>query len=311
MTAILWVELLIELGIGSCLAWWLVSQAGMTMILLWCLPLFLLFAVRIGLVLISAMLSMQWQHQPSLSAAVRVQWLWHETLALLRFCWLMLSELPATPLRSLNPAQPLVVLLHGVYCNRGIWRPVLRHLRAHSQCVFLAPNLVPVSASLEIQARGFACWLHTTLGERPNQPAQPLILVGYSMGGLIARICVEQQLIHIPIHKLICIATPHAGSRFANYIPGAVAQDLRIGSATLTRLSRIEAGTTPAIVNLYSKHDTLVVPSRSAHLLNARNETVEAIGHMSLLYSPQVQAMILRELASAQPTRATSQFESH
>lgn len=304
MTAILWVELLIELGIGGFLAWRLAQETSVALLFVWCLPVILFFVVRIGLVSISVVLSMRWQEQPPLSARVRMRWWWHESLALLRFNWLMLSELlPANAPRSLNTVQPLVVLLHGVYCNRGVWRPVLRQLRAHSQCVFVAPSLRPVSASFDVQAQGFARWLNAMVSE---QPTAPVILIGHSMGGLIARICIARGLLNAPIQKLICIGSPHAGSRFANYLPGDVAADLRIGSVALTQLNRIKARQMPAIVNLYSRHDTLVVPYQSAHLLSARNETVEAIGHMSLLYAAQVRAMILRELASIQPGRATS-----
>ncbi len=307
MTAILWIELLLELGVTSFVAWLLVSQVGMAMMLLWCLPLGALFALRIGFVLVPAVLSMQSQQQPSLAAAVRVSWLWHEFLALLRFNWLMLTEWPGVARSAATdqagPQQPLVVLLHGVYCNRAIWRPVLRYLRARSQCEFVAPNLTPVWASLDVQAQRFAHWLNHMVRQRPHAP---VILVGYSMGGLIARICIAQKLIHVPIQRLVCIATPHAGSRLANFLPGAVAADLRIGSVILTKLNRIKADPMPAIVNLYSRHDTMIVPYQSAHLLNARNEAVEAIGHTSLVYSPQVRSAILRELASAQPAQATS-----
>jgi pimeloyl-ACP methyl ester carboxylesterase len=317
MTAILWMELLLEVGISGLIAWMLALHANLPVLVAWCLPLCVVLVVRVGLVLISATLSMYWQTQPALSLWQRMQWLARESLALLRFCWLILSERSPPAMPPLQAGQPLVVLLHGVYCNRGIWRPVLRHLKkARSQCAFLAPNLDPVSASLDVQARHFAHWLNAELEQ---QPQVPVILVGYSMGGLIARLCVEQQLLHASVKKLICIGTPHAGSRFADYLPGTIAQDLRIGSVALTKLNRPNLNrrnanrpgnaAMPVIINLYSQHDSLVVPFHSAHLPVIQNEVtddetngdeaggneiVDALGHMSMLYAPQVQSLIVR-----------------
>jgi triacylglycerol lipase len=295
MTVILWVELLIELALSSGATLLLAHHADVSPVSLWYLPVGVFLTLRIGLVVASCVVVAQQEQRPPLSVAAWGKLVALESVAFLRFCWLMLSEFRSTAAVATIPEAPstVVVLLHGVLCNRGIWRPVLHDLEKHSEYAVIAPNLTPVMAGLEMQARVFARWLDALIGV---QGERRVVVVGHSMGGLIARLCLAQGLTTTRLHKLICIGTPHAGSEIARIVPGAVGRDLRTHSAVLSKLNRAASVSTTALVNVYSRHDNLVLPFRSAHLRGAVNIEIDAIGHMSMIYSKRIQTLIADEL---------------
>ena len=296
MTKLLWAELWVELAFSlSCAGWWI--HAGGPNYLLWALPLAVFVGLRAVLVLASIVFAVWRQRRPSLPALAWVKLAANESWALLRFCGLMLSEFgdPRTVYGkevSAHTHHPtLVVLMHGVYCNRGVWRPVRRRLVKHAQVRVAVPTLTPVTAGLAQQAQGFAQWLDALVKDQP----QRVVLIGHSMGGLIARLCITQGLLRTSVHKLICLGSPHAGSELAKLLSGEVGRDLSRQSEVLADLEAAASAST-AVVNLYSRHDNLVAPYESAYLPHATNLVLDGIGHMSLVYSRQVYAALLHEL---------------
>lgn len=298
ITRFLWGELVIETVASIFVTTLLMRHTGHLMFV--CLPFVAFVVLRVLAVLVITVVlwCLRDRSAPSLSVTSRVMLIWHEALALIRIYFLMLGEF-----RIASVQQPLsdktsfiVVLLHGVYCNRGIWRPWLQRFAARTGCVLLAPNLEPVMGGLEVQARHFARWLNDVIDARSHPR---LIMVGFSMGGLIARTCIEGKLLTMPVGKLICIGTPHDGSRVASYAPGEAGRDLRVNSIALSKLKHVNSDESVKTVNLYSRHDTFVVPCQNAYLPVARNESIDGIGHLGLLYSPDVQERVLHELLTS------------
>lgn len=75
-----------------------------------------------------------------------------------------------------------IVMIHGLGCDARFWAPQAEALRLHGHDV-AAPDLPyhgGPTEGVEASLRGLAAWVRCELGERPA------VLVGHSLGGMIA-----------------------------------------------------------------------------------------------------------------------------
>lgn len=306
IAAVLWLELLLEVGVYCVLiGYWGRDNWGRDMNMRgWMLPLLVSVAfvmLRAGAVLASCIFA--WSRESkgeTLSVRARLGLLFWETIALVRFFLSMLYAPRRREAIDMTDAVSkahgtLVVLLHGVYCNRAVWRPLIRRLRSAGNITVLAPNLIPVYADLDTQAKRFAAWLDAVA----PPDAGRVVLIGHSMGGLIARLCTAKAMTRTPIHGIVCIGAPHRGSALARIVPGKVGRDLRFHSRVLSAACLAKQTAAASILNIYSNNDNLIVPAGSARLEGARNHPLRGVGHLSLVYSSAVWERILRELQAA------------
>ena len=106
-----------------------------------------------------------------------------------------------------DPARPLVVLVHGLDCDRANWTDMLSLLtrEGHQVACFTYPSDQPVADSAALFAR------HLTDLRRAH-PQSRLDIVAHSMGGLVARAYVEGPDYAGGVGRLILVGTPNAGS---------------------------------------------------------------------------------------------------
>lgn len=197
------------------------------------------------------------------------------------------------PLRPRPEAGgPAVVLVHGIYCNAGVWWTVARALRRAGVTRLYAVNLEPPFAGVET----FADRLEEKLREVARDAAgAPVTIVAHSMGGLVARRCLQRPGVPA-VRKVVSIGSPYAGSRLARIAFGACGADLRPGSALLRRLAADGAPPGPA-VSLFSPHDNFVAPQASPLLPPpAVNYAVAGRGHLALLQDPDVAGRVVLEV---------------
>ena len=129
-----------------------------------------------------------------------------------------------------------------------------------------------------------------------------MLLVGHSMGGLVARACVGKFGVG-RIARIITIGTPHHGSVLAWIWLGRCMAQMRPGNAWLSALNRDESRMAPvALVSIWSRHDSLVAPQASGELACARNIALVGIGHNALVGDAQVMDLVTREIADAGAT---------
>lgn len=156
------------------------------------------------------------------------------------------------PMRALgeqgDPAalRKLLVLVHGSCMSDRQW-----HRDGHDHGVALADelNITPLylryNSGLQIASNGraFAKLLETLIGNWPH-PVHELVILGYSMGGLVARsACHHAEAAgHTwpkALGKLIFLGTPHHGAPLAQGGHGLdVLMELSPYSRPLTRISR-------------------------------------------------------------------------
>ncbi|MET0656624.1 MAG: alpha/beta fold hydrolase [Steroidobacteraceae bacterium] len=290
--------LLCEAGVYAVICAALARVDDLPVLALLALWVALYFCTR--LVLVLATFAFAWWSQRPWNLTVRgwITMVSAEFMALLRVEWLILSEAwrgESSGVSERNDSLPLIIFLHGIYCNRGVWRPVMRKLQ-YAGCVMRALSLAPVTADLATQTRSLAAWLESNPGRNSRQR---VIVVAHSLGGLIARGCLP----HASINALICIGTPHAGSRVANALHSAIGKDLQPHSSAIDALAARRNGTGP-ITCLYSPQDNLVVPAGSATLAGLPRASVAATGHLALIYSPVVLDAIRQAIAHAAVQRS-------
>lgn len=194
-----------------------------------------------------------------------------------------------------------ILCAHGYYSNRGYFRRLVRGLEARGAGPVLTPNFPSIFATIGEYSEA----LHREI-ERgcADSGAPSVVLVCHSMGGLAAREYIRRHGC-ARVARLITIATPHAGTVLARLGAGANAREMRRESAFLAALAAAEGESGPgcAALSIYSIHDNLVAPRASARLAWARNVEIAGRGHVELLATAELAALVAGEIAAGARTR--------
>jgi triacylglycerol lipase len=128
------------------------------------------------------------------------------------------------------------------------------------------------------------------------------ILIGHSLGGLE---CLEYALQYASRDKIIYVVTmgtPLHGTRPAAHGYGPSARQMEIGSAYLKNLhERLGTASHIRLLAIYSNIDFIIQPIDSAQITGlsyAQNQEIDALGHLSFLFSKRAIQKILAFLKS-------------
>jgi alpha/beta hydrolase fold len=214
--------------------------------------------------------------------------------------WLM-----PTPLAA--PAAMPIVLVHGVGCNCGVWAGFRRHFAARGEHPIYALSYGPPLHSIELFADQLA---ELIAAVQLATGAHQVILIGHSMGGLVARAYLRRYGAG-KVRRLVTIGAPHHGSMHAWMMFGTSLSQLRPGNAWLAQLNRdvenaragnghrdgLGAGTTT--VSIWSWHDSMVAPQTSSRIDWGENIELSGIAHNALLDHPEVWAQVEEQIVRA------------
>ena len=185
--------------------------------------------------------------------------------------------------------RPPLLLIHGFGCSRGAWWWLRRRLEAAGWTVATI-SLEPLYTSIENYVEPLAKRIDAVLAETG---ASQLILVGHSMGGLVARAYLRRFGLQ-RVARLVTLATPHAGSELARIGPGQNGRQMETGSEWLQALARETL--MPETVVIYSSHDNYVMPQSNLQLPGAMHMAVDGLGHLATLFSPRVADALIKAL---------------
>jgi triacylglycerol lipase len=191
----------------------------------------------------------------------------------------------------LAPGQTAIVLVHGYFCNRAFWWRLRRALRARRFAVATI-DLEPPFASIDRFADALAARIEAL---RAETGAERVVLIGHSMGGLVARAYLARHGAG-RVERLLTLGAPHHGTRIAWVTPGRNGRQMRSGSEWLAALNA-HAPAVPAL-SIWSALDEFIVPQESARLPGAREVVVPALGHVAMAFSPAIRAIVMAELAA-------------
>ena len=140
-------------------------------------------------------------------------------------------------------------------------------------------------------------------------------VVGYSAGGVVARLFVAEKNGGSLVRRVVTLGSPHHGTETAGLAavlsPGscpAACQELAPDSSLLGRLNRgDETPPGPLWVSVWTTDDEVVTPPSSARLDGALDAVVQEVcpgrrvEHGQLPTDPAVQALVLDALGTARP----------
>ena len=156
-----------------------------------------------------------------------------------------------------------VVLVHGFFNRGGIMKRLARVLEQGGHRCHV-PSLKPCDGrgGLALLARKLADYI---AGQVPGGVDVPLVVVGFSMGALIARYYVQELEGWRRTRFLFSICGPHAGTRHARYYFTQGAREMRPGSEFLRAL---DAGADRlkgiGVVSYWTPHDLMIRPVASS-----------------------------------------------
>ena len=202
-----------------------------------------------------------------------------------------------------RPGQTAVLLVLGYFCNRAIWSPWLRRLRAQGlPCTAL--TLEPAFGRID----DWVPLIERAVAELQRASGRPPLVVAHSMGGLAVRAWLASQpdaaAADQRVLRVITIASPHQGTWMARFGHSPNVRQMRLGHAWLTALAALESPARRALfICFYGHADNIVFPASTAALAGAQNLHLPAVAHVDMVMHPAVWAELQRCLAAvtAQP----------
>ena len=194
-----------------------------------------------------------------------------------------------------------VVLVHGFFCNRGLWNPWMQRLASEGM-PHVALTLEPPFGSIDryVEAIDAAVSrLEAVTGIAP-------VLVGHSMGGLAIRAWRARGNRAGRFHRIVTIGTPHRGTAIARHARTRNGIEMQVGSSWLDALGTSEGeGSNERFTCFWGHCDNIVFPTRGATLPGADNRHVAATPHVAMAFHPNVLRYVMQSLRES-PSPATS-----
>lgn len=199
------------------------------------------------------------------------------------------------------------VLLHGIFDTGNVFSTLAERLCEHGFRT-IAPDLAPNDGSVSIATLAAQV---SALIEREIEPTEWLTLIGFSMGGIVARYYLQELGGCERAKRLITISSPHNGSMLANVAVGEGAKELRQNSDLLRRLNAREEMLLPlAPLSLWTPLDLMIVPARSSVWRIATNVSFNVVAHPLMLRSKAVHRTILQSLLESKNEQSVKENRS-
>ncbi len=195
---------------------------------------------------------------------------------------------------NIEAAGTPILLVHGIVDNRSIFGPLRASLHRRGFGRVLSFSYGPLPSDVREAAERLREALEEVCEETGHDKIH---LVGHSLGGLIARYCVQRLGGHERVHTLVTLGTPHLGTNAAKVLPLPLLKQLRPGSTLLNELAAPAPEVSTRFVAFWSDLDEVIHPQRNAQLehpdLRASNVPVHGVGHLTL----PIDGRVARELA--------------
>jgi triacylglycerol lipase len=186
-----------------------------------------------------------------------------------------------------------VLLVHGFFCNRGVWNPWMRALRSRG-VPFVAVDLEPIFGGID----DYAPLLDAAVARLETATGLPPLVVAHSMGGLAARHWRDGPTHANRVHHLVTIGTPHQGTWLARFSQTLNGRQMRRDHPWLASLRERETASPwdERTTCFYSHCDNIVFPASTATLPGADNRHLPGTAHVHLIEHPAVFAEVCRRL---------------
>ncbi len=175
-----------------------------------------------------------------------------------------------------------LVLVHGIFNTGYVFVAMRKRLEAAGIECF-APTLRPRDGhhGIDDLARKLKEEIDSRYGEN-----SPVHLLGFSMGGIVARYYVQKLNGHRRVKQLFTVSAPHHGSYLAYCYPGKGTRDLRPNSELLRALEADSRKYLPArVYSFWTPFDLMIVPPSSSVWNAAENKRFHSPLHILMLFN--------------------------
>lgn len=185
-----------------------------------------------------------------------------------------------------------VILIHGFAMNRANFMPLAYRLAR--------AGLGPI-VGFEYWSLGRTAAAARQLGwfvdqVREATGAADVDLVGHSMGGVVARYYVALGDGDAAVANLVTLGAPHGGSDFAGLGVGHARKEYLFASSLLHRLGAAPPPAHTRLTVIVSRADALVPGHRQPVIPGAEVVMFDDLGHVALLGSRRVAAVVVDRL---------------
>ncbi len=191
-----------------------------------------------------------------------------------------------------------LVLVHGLWDTPRLFRRLIQALDQPERPL-LAPHLPHGLGTVPL--RELARRLDQHIQERYGRET-PVDVLGFSMGGVIARIWLQELGGLQRTRRFFCVGSPQQGTLAALPIPRSLlagAADMKIGSRLLRDLNASpEALASLRCHSFYCRWDLMVCPGWRAVLPIGTREEIPVWTHQQLISHPRALAPLCRALKS-------------
>jgi pimeloyl-ACP methyl ester carboxylesterase len=185
-----------------------------------------------------------------------------------------------------------VILLHGLFQSRACWTWTRYQLRPFGyRNVYSIP--LPPWKDIETLTERVA---RTVDEVRHALDVEKVILIGHSMGGIVARNYLQLCGGAPKVAGCLLLAVPHGGSKLVPFALSPLGKLVMPGSAFLQRLGSEPLPAGVAFTSIHTRHDNIVLPWENARLPGAETVELEGIGHTGLLFHSGAFDALLRGL---------------
>jgi hypothetical protein len=188
--------------------------------------------------------------------------------------------------------QPIVVV-PGVYETWHFMRPLMDALHDRGHPVF-------VVTTLRHNVRPVRDGARLVMDVVRDEDLHDVLVLSHSKGGLIGKYAMTQLDPEHRIDRMVAVAGPFAGSRYARYAPTPTLRAFSVHDPTLAALLA-DVAQNSRITSVYGVFDTMI-PEGSA-LAGATNVQLPVGGHFRILSDPRTYRAVLD---AVDPTASTS-----
>ncbi|MBI4804124.1 MAG: alpha/beta fold hydrolase [Desulfovibrio sp.] len=187
------------------------------------------------------------------------------------------------PSPSPSCVRPPVLLVHGLYHNASAWYLYKWWLRrsGYEKVFCLSYNTLKYDFwQLTEQLKDVVREAADLCGK------EPIILMGHSLGGLLARAAIADPQTAELVRATILLGTPNQGSKLAALAAGKLGRSIHHNGALVQRINSLSSPKTMPKLNLFSPLDNMVLPTSSLEVPEEGwiQAQTAPISHISMLY---------------------------
>ena len=196
-------------------------------------------------------------------------------------------------------AAPPVILIHGLYHNASAWIRFRGALKRDGYDRLYAFNYKSFGSDFHEIFRKLEQWI-TEIGR--DFSGEEIILVGHSMGGLLAKAyAAKGDAFQGPgVKALITLGTPFRGSKMVVFGMGGLGKSLAWDGHLIQELQSKQVPSGVPCVAFYSPVDNLVLPPESLKPpAGWGEEQTDPICHVAMLYHGPTIRRVLERMKTA------------